>query len=62
MLLAYSSIQGHNCKLKVPVTRPERCLKDIYLPNPQLMVTKAKVYLGVDSRPPQLIEQVINPR
>ena len=54
--------KGHHCKLKVPITRPERCLGDICLPNPQLMVTSAKVYLGVDSRSSQLIKQIVNPR
>ena len=54
--------KGHHCKLKVPITHPKRCLKDICLPNPQLMVTSAKVYLGLDSRSSQLIKQVINPR
>ena len=54
--------KGHHCKLKVPVTRPKRCLRDICLPNPQLMVTSEKVYLGVDSRSSQLMKQVINPR
>ena len=54
--------KGHHCKLKVLITRPERCLRDIYLSNPQLMVTSAKVYLRVDSRSSQLIKQVINPR
>ena len=62
MLLAHSSIQGHHRKLKVPITRLERCLRDICIPNPQLMVTSAKVFLGVDSRFSQLIKQVINPR
>ena len=62
MLLAHSSIQRDHYKLKVPITRPERCLRDICLPNPQLMVTSAKVYLGVGSRSSQLIKQVINPR
>ena len=37
--------KGHHRKLKVPITRPKRCLRDVYLPNPQLMVTSAKVYL-----------------
>ena len=41
--------------IKVPITRPKRCLRDICLPNPQLMVTSAKVYLGVDSRSSQPI-------
>ena len=54
--------KGHHRKLKVPITRPERCLRDICLPNPQLMVTSAKVYLGVDLRSSQLIKQVINSR
>ena len=54
--------KGHHCKLKVPIMRPERCLRDICLSNPQLMVTSAKVYLGVDSRSSQLIKQIINPR
>ena len=54
--------KGHHGKLKVPITCPERCLRDICLPNPQLMVTSAKVYLGVDSRSSQLVKQVINPR
>ena len=54
--------KGHHRKLKVPIPRPERCLRDICLPNPQLMVTSVKVYLGVDSHSSQLIKQVINPR
>ena len=62
MLLAHSSIQGHHCKLKVPITCPECCLRDICLPNSQLMVTSAKVSLGVDSRSSQMIKQVINPQ
>ena len=54
--------EGHHRKLKVPITRPKRCLRDICLPNSQLMVTNAKVYLGVDSRSSQLIKEIINPR
>ena len=54
--------KGHHRKLKVPITRPERSLRDICLPNPQLMVTSAKVYLGIDSHSSQLVKQVINPR
>ena len=53
--------EGHHCELKVPIPHPEHCLRDICLPNPQLMVTSAKVYLGVDSRSSQLVKQVINP-
>ena len=53
--------EGHHRKLKVPITHPKRCLRDIYLPNPQLMVTSVKVYLGADSRSSQLIEQIVNP-
>ena len=52
--------KGHHRKLKVPITRPERCLRDICLPNPQLMVTSAKVYLGVDSWSSQLIKQIVD--
>ena len=54
--------EGHHRELKVPIPHPERCLRDICLSNPQLMVTSAKVYLGVDSRFSQLIKQVINPQ
>ena len=54
--------KGHHCKLKGPITRPKRYLRDIYLPDPQLMVTSAKVYLGLDSRSSQLIKQIVNPR
>ena len=54
--------KGHHCKLKVPITRPEHCHNDICLPNPQQMVTSAKVYLEVDSCSSQLIKQVINPQ
>ena len=54
--------EGNHRELKVPISRPERCLRDICLPNPHLMVTNAKVYLEVDSRSSQLIKQVINPR
>ena len=57
-----SQFKGHHRKLKVPITCPEHCFRDICLPNPQLMVTSAKVYFGVDSRSSQLIKQVINPR
>ena len=46
---------------KVPMTRPERCLRDICLPNSQLMVTSAKVCLGIDSCSSQPVKQVINP-
>ena len=51
-----SQSKGHHRKFKVPITRPKRCLKDICLPNHQLMVTSAKVYLGVDSHSSQLIK------
>ena len=62
MLLVHLSIRRHHRELKVPIPRPKHCLRDIRLPNPQLMVTNAKVYFGVDSRSSQLIKQVINPR
>ena len=52
----------HHRKLKVPIMCLERCLRDICLPNPQLMVTSAKVYLRVDSHSSQLIQKIINPR
>ena len=52
--------EGHHCELEMPIPHPKRYLRDIYLPNPQLMVIVAKVYLGVDSRPSQLIKQIIN--
>ena len=54
--------KGHQRKLKVLITCPECCLRDIYFPNPQPMVTSVKVYLGVDSRSSQLIKQIVNPR
>ena len=54
--------KGHHRELKMPIPPTERCLRDICLPNPQLMVTSAKVYLGVDSHSSQLIKQVINPQ
>ena len=62
MLLAIHQSKGHHRKLKVPITCPEHCLRDICLLNPQLMVTSAKVYLGVDSCSSQLIKQIINLR
>ena len=62
MLLGIRQSEGHHRKLKVPITRPKCCLRDICIPNPQLMVTSAKVYLGVDSRSSQLIKQIVNPR
>ena len=62
MLSMHSSIQRDHRKLKVPIPCPERYLKDVWLPNSELIVTSAKVYLGVDSCSPQLIKQVINPR
>ena len=54
--------KGHHRKLNVPIARLKRCLRDICLPNPQLMVTSAKVYLGVDLSFSQLIKQISNPR
>ena len=35
---------------EVPIPRPERYFRDVCLPNFQLMITGAKVYLRVDSR------------
>ena len=54
--------ERHHCELEMPIPRSKRCLRDISLPNSQLMVIGMKVYLRVDSRPSQLIKQVINPR
>ena len=54
--------ERHHYELEMPISRPKRCLRDISLPDSQLMITGAKVYLGVDSRPFQLIKQIINPR
>ena len=48
-------------ELEMPIPRPERCLRDVYLPNSQLMVTGAENYLGVDSISSQLIKHIINP-
>ena len=54
--------KGHHCELEMSISCPKRWLRDISLPNSQLMVSGVKIYLGVDSRPSQLIKQVINPR
>ena len=54
--------ERRHCELEMPIPRPKCCLRDISLPNSQLMVTGTKVYLGVDSHPSQLIKQVISPR
>ena len=54
--------ERHHCKLEMPIPHPKHCLRDICLPNSQLMKTNAKIYLGVDSRPFQLVKQAINPR
>ena len=54
--------ERHHCELEIPIPRPKRCLRDISLPNSQPMIAGAKVYLGVDLRPFQLIKQIINPR
>ena len=54
--------EWHHCELKMLILRPERCLKDVCLPNCQLMITSVEIYLGVDPRPSQLIKQIINPR
>ena len=54
--------KGHHYELEMPIPHPKRCLMDISLPNSQLMITSAKIYLRVDSRPLQLIKQIINPR
>ena len=54
--------ERHHCELEMPIPRPKRCLRDIGLPNSQMMITGAKVYLRVDSCPFQLIKQIINPR
>ena len=54
--------EWHYCELKVPILRPKRRLRDICLLNPQVMVTSAEIYLGVNSRSSQLIKLIINPR
>ena len=54
--------EGHHCELEIPIPFPKHCLRDISLPNSQLMVSGPKIYLGVDSCPSQLIKQVIDPR
>ena len=54
--------ERHHCDLEMPIPRPKRYLRDICLPNSQLMIPGAKVYFGEDSRPFQLIKQIINPR
>ena len=43
--------ERHHCKLEMPIHRPKHYLRDISLPNSQLLITDAKIYLGVDSRP-----------
>ena len=52
----------HHYEFEMPMLRPKRCPRDINLPKSELIVTSAKVYLGVDLRPSQLIKQIINPR
>ena len=52
--------ERHHGEIEMPIPRPKHCLRDICLPDSQLMITGVKVYLGVDSL--QLIKQVINPR
>ena len=54
--------EGHHYELEMPILRPKRCLRDISLPNSQMKVSGAKIDLEVDSRPSQLIKQVIDPR
>ena len=48
--------ERHHCELEMSIPCPKSCLRDVYLPNPQLMIHGAKVYLGVDSHPSQLIK------
>ena len=48
--------ERHHCKLKMSIPRPKRCLRDICLPNSQLMITGMEIYLGIDMRPSQLIQ------
>ena len=55
-------LEGHHRELERPIFSLKHCLRDINLSNSQLMVTGAKVYLGVDSRPSQLIKQIFYPR
>ena len=54
--------ERHHHELVMPVTSPERCLLDIFIPNPHLVISRPQVYLGEPRRSLQLIEQIINPR
>ena len=52
--------EWHHCELEVPIPRLECCLRDVFLPNSQLMINSVEIYLGVDPRSSQLIKQIIN--
>ena len=54
--------ERHHCELEMPISRSKRCLRDICLPNSQLVVAGEEIYLGGDPRPSQLIKQIINLR
>ena len=59
---AFVNPKGIIYEFEMPIPHPKCCLRDINLPNSQLMVTGVKVYLRVDSCHSQLIQNIINPR
>ena len=42
------------------IPSPKSCLRDILLPNPQLVVPRSQVNLGEKTGPSKLVKQVIN--
>ena len=40
--------ERHHCKLGMPKPRPEHYLRDVSLPNSQLMIPRTEIYLGID--------------
>ena len=47
---------GHHYELEMDIPHSKRCLRDISHPNSELMVSGAKIHLGVHLCPSQLIK------
>ena len=52
--------EGHNKKLVMPVSGAKSSLRNVLIPNPQLVVPRSQVDLRKSTRALQLIEQIIN--
>src|SRR5664279_180486 len=52
----------HNCILVKTIASDKSCLRNVFLPDLYLMVSRFQVHLGEDSCTRQLIKQIIYPR